>query len=111
MLSPRFSHLIPRKYPFLSHHSQSSLNGGNSRFSGVTIGERRGLKTPQTASKSSLVSIRIAPAILSTISPRTFGPLDGPLDKRLVLSMDEPSRLFTYSVIWSSRSPEECWRK
>lgn len=40
----------------------------------------------------------------------TFGPLDDPLDKRLVLSMDEPSRLFTYSVIWSCRNPEECCR-
>jgi hypothetical protein len=76
VLSPRFSHLIPIKYPFLSDHSLSSLNRGNSKFSGVTIGERRGLKTRQTKSKSSLLSIRIAPAILSTISPKTYAKED-----------------------------------
>lgn len=58
------------KYPRWSQSSVSSRKGGSSRLSGVTIGDNRGLYILHTSSRFRFVSIRIAPAILSTKSPR-----------------------------------------
>ena len=68
-VSPLVRQLSLIKNPRESHNKINSRRGGSSSLSGVTIGDNIGLKTLHTSSKLSLLSINIAPAILSNKSP------------------------------------------
>jgi len=63
-------HFSFTKTPIESHNSTSSRSGGSSSFSGVTIGDNKGLNILHTPSRLNFVSINNAPAMLSIRSPR-----------------------------------------